>query len=330
MVDVLISESVPGAHVEALCSRFEVSRQPKLWKDQQALQDQIRSARTLMVRNNTLVTAEVLRAAKHLIAVGRVGAGLDNIDMEAARQAGIVVTYAPDQNSISAAELTIGLMIGLARRIPAASIDTKNGGWNRHQYVGTELYGKTLGIIGAGKIGYLTAARARALGMDILAYDPFLHNRNVFLTELRAELVELNDLLSRADVISCHVPASPSTEGLIDRQRLQQMRPTAYFINTSRGSVVVEEDLIAALKAGALAGAALDVRRAEPPARGELEEMPNVILTPHIAAFTQEAQDRVTRVVCEDLARLLGGKPALNAATPYRLPHNGGSNSLKG
>lgn len=324
MIDVLISEDVPGPHVEALRSRFNVSLQPQLWKDRQALGKEIASARTLMVRNNTFVTSDLLQVAKHLIAIGRVGAGLDNIDMDAARKAGIVVTYAPDQNSISAAELTIGLMMALARRIPAAVLDTRSGGWNRHQFVGTELYGKTLGIIGAGKIGYLTATRARALGMDIVAFDPYLHGRNVFLTELRAELIELDELLQRADVVSCHVPASPSTEGLINRERLKRMKPTALLINTSRGQVVVEGDLVEALKAGAIAGAALDVRAKEPPHPGELEQMPNVILTPHIAAFTHEAQDRVTRVVCEDLARLLGGKPAQNAATSYRLPRTEG------
>jgi D-3-phosphoglycerate dehydrogenase len=176
----------------------------------------------------------VLRAGKNLIAVGRAGVGLDNIDMESASELGIVVTFTPDQNSISAAELTMGLMLALTRGIPRATADTSAGGWNRQQFVGTELYGKTLGIIGAGKIGFLVGARARAFGMNILAYDPFVSADNVMLTELRAELVELDDLLSRSDVVSCHVPGSPKTDGLINRERLSKMKPTAYFVNTAR------------------------------------------------------------------------------------------------
>jgi D-3-phosphoglycerate dehydrogenase len=322
MTDILISENISGPYVDALSSRFQVSRQPKLWEDQAALIKAVESASVLMVRNNTQVTAEVLRAGKNLIAIGRAGVGLDNIDMESASELGIVVTFTPDQNSISAAELTVGLMLSLMRKIPGATVDTSAGGWNRQQFVGMELYGKTLGIIGAGKIGYLVASRARAFGMDILAYDPFLSQDNVLLCELRAELVELDDLLSRADVVSCHVPGSPKTDGLIDRERLAKMKPTAYFVNTARGQVVVEEDLIEALKTGRIAGAALDVRLQEPPKGGPLDRMPNVILTPHIAAFTTEAQNRVTQAVCGDIARLLDGKPATNAATKFSIPRN--------
>ena len=165
--------------------------------------------------------------------------------------------------------------------------------------------------------------RARAFGMNILAYDPFLSSDNVLLCELRAELVELEDLLARADVVSCHVPASPHTKGLINRERLKLMKPTACLINTARGPVVVEEDLVEALKSKTIAGAALDVRISEPPKSGELNQMPNVILTPHIAAFTHEAKSRVTRAVCDDIARLLEGKPAKYAATKFNLPQNG-------
>lgn len=320
MIDILISENISGPYVDALCSRFQVSRQPKLWEDPAALLKAVETARVLLVRNNTLVTGEVLCAGKNLIAIGRAGVGLDNIDMECASKLGIVVSFTPDQNSISAAELTMALMLALTRKIPNATLDTSAGGWNRQQFLGMELYGKTLGIIGAGKIGYLVAARARSFGMNILAYDPFLSPDNVLLCELRAELVELDDLLARADVVSCHVPGSPKTDGLINRERLAKMKPTAYFVNTSRGQVVMEEDLIEALKAGKIAGAALDVRLQEPPKDSELNRMANVILTPHIAAFTNEAQSRVTQAVCGDIARLLDGKPATNAATKFSVP----------
>ena len=320
MMDILISEKISGPFVDALSKRFKVSQQPDLWEDQAALLKAVESARTLIVRNKTDVSGELLRAAKNLIAVGRAGVGLDNIDLESASKLGIVVTCTPDQNSISVAELAIGLMIALARKIPAATEDTSAGHWNRHHFVGTELYGKTLGIIGAGKIGFLTATRARAFGMHILAYDPFVSEDNVLVREAQAELVDLDDLLAQADVVSCHVPGSAKTDGLINGERLRRMKPTAFFINTARGQVVKEEDLIEALKAGKIAGAALDVRSAEPPKPSELDKMPNVILTPHIAAFTVEAQKRVTQVVCEDIARLLGGQPAKNPATRFNVP----------
>ena len=320
MIDILISENISGPFVDALHSRFQVSSQPNLWEDRAALLTAVASARALIVRNKTDVSAGLLNAGKHLIAVGRAGVGLDNIDLESANDLGVVVTCTPDQNSISVAELTIGLMIALARKIPAAAEDTRAGHWNRQQFMGTELYGKTFGIIGAGKIGFLTASRARAFGMHVLAYDPYVSEDNVLLREAQAELVELDELLSRSDVISCHVPGSPQTDGLINRDRLQRMKPTAFFINTARGQVVNEADLIEALKTGKIAGAALDVRCAEPPRSTELDRMPNVILTPHIAAFTNEAQSRVTRVVCEDIARLLDGQPAKNVATRFNVP----------
>jgi len=323
MIDILISENISGPPVDALSARFQVLRQPDLWEDRTALLKVVESARVLMVRNKTDVSAELLNAGKHLVAVGRAGVGLDNIDLESANDLGIVVTCTPDQNSISVAELTIGLMIALARKITAANADTGAGHWNRHQFVGTELYGKTLGIVGAGKIGFLTATRAHAFGMRILAYDPFVSEDNVLVREAQAELVELDELLAKADVVSCHLPGSPKTDGLISRKRLEKMKTTAFLINTARGQVVNEKDLIEALKAGKIAGAALDVRCAEPPKSSELDRMPNVILTPHIAAFTHEAQSRVTRVVCEDVARVLEGKPAKNVATRFKVPQNG-------
>lgn len=313
MPDILISENINGVAVDALRARFEVSLQPELWKWAGLLADQARNCRALIVRNQTPVTAKLLAEATELLVVGRAGVGLDNIDVKAAQQAGIVIASTPDQNAISAAELTMGMILSLARMIPAADQDTKQGNWSRQKFVGVELYGKTLGVVGAGKIGFLTARRAMAFGMKILAYDPYLSPDNILLSDLRAELVSLDELLRRADVVTCHLPATRETNGLMNSARFAAMKPGALFVNTSRGAVVVEDDLVAALKSGALGGAALDVRTTEPPAAGELETLPNVILTPHIAAFTREAQDRVTRAICEDVARVLEGKPAINA-----------------
>jgi phosphoglycerate dehydrogenase-like enzyme len=204
-------------------------------------------------------------------------------------------------------------MISLARNISAASADTKGGNWSRRRFWGTELYGKSFGIIGAGRIGFLTARRAQSLGMKILACDPLISRDNVLLSELNAESLSLEDLLTRADVISCHLPATPKTTKLLDAACFARMKPTAIFLNTSRGQVVDEAALLAALKRGELAGAGLDVRTEEPPEAGELEKLPNVLLTPHIGALTYEAQDRVTTAICEDVARVLDGKAALNA-----------------
>ena len=247
-----------------------------------------------------------------MVVVGRAGVGLDNVDVKAATDAGILVTSTPDQNAISVAELAIGLMLSLARSIPEANLDTKSGGWNRAKFLGVELYGKTFGIVGAGKIGYLTARRAQAFGMKILAHDPFISHDNILLSELNAELVPLDYLMAHADVVSCHLPATSQTTGLLNAALFAQMKPTALLINTSRGEVVVEQDLMAALEAGQMAGAALDVRSTEPPQPGRLERIPNLILTPHVAAFTHEAQHRVTRAICEDVARVLDGFPAQN------------------
>ena len=309
----MITENIQGAAVDALGSQFRVAFQPDLWKDPALLAEKVKNCRALIVRNQTPVTASLIDAAQDLLVIGRAGVGLDNVDYKHAEKAGIVVSFTPDQNAISVAEIAIGLMLSLARFIPAADADTKKGNWSRQRFVGTELYGKTLGIVGAGKIGYLTARRAMAFGMKVLAYDPFLSRDNILLSEVQAELVELDELLARADVVSCHLPATAQTTGVFNRERFMSMKPGAFFINTSRGKVVVEQDLVEALKAGIVGGAALDVRSKEPPQIGELESMSNVILLPHIAAFTHEAQDRVTAAVCEDAARVLEGKPAINA-----------------
>jgi D-3-phosphoglycerate dehydrogenase len=317
MPDVLISENIAGNAVDALATRFEVIAKPELWRDPQALAEQITCVRALIIRNQTQITAELLRSAHKLLVVGRAGAGLDNVDVGACTKAGIIVTSTPDQNAISVAELAIGLMISMARHIPAADADTRRGNWNRAQFYGTELYGKTFGIVGAGRIGFLTARRAQALGMEVLAYDPFISRDNVFLAELNARLVSLEDLLAQSDVVSCHLPSTPQTVHLLNARSFARMKRTATFINTSRGDVVDEAGLLEALRSGKIAGAALDVRANEPPIAAELEKLPNVLLTPHIAALTQEAQDRVTNAVCDDIARVLDGMPALNAVVSF-------------
>jgi D-3-phosphoglycerate dehydrogenase len=313
MPDILITENIRGEAVDKLSQRFDVTFAPDLWKDSSELLRRISDFRALIIRNQSRVNKALLEAAAKLIVVGRAGVGLENVDLKAATDLNILVTSTPDQNAISVAELAIGMTLALARHIVPAHQDTIRGNWNRQQFYGVELYGKTFGIIGAGKIGYLTACRACAFGMKILAYDPYISRDNVYLGELSAELVSLEDLLSRSDVVSCHLPSTTETAGLLNARMFARMKRTAFFLNTARGEVVVEDDLAACLVSGTIAGAALDVRAKEPPTKSALEDAPNLLLTPHIAAYTSEAQQRVTRAICEDVARVLDGLPAQNA-----------------
>lgn len=324
MMDVLISELMTGPAIADLAAKFSVVNRPELWRSASDLKRDVANCRALIVRNQTRVTADLLQAAPGLLVIGRAGAGLDNIDLAAATAAGVVVVSTPDQNALSVAELTIGLMLALARQIPAADRDTRAGGWNRQRFVGMEVHGKALGVVGLGRIGFMTARRARALGLRILAHDDFINPDATSVAETEAELVSLDELLSRADFVSCHVPLTPQTRRLFDYERFSRMKPSAYFLNLSRGEVVDEAGLARALQEKRLAGAALDVRETEPPAASALSAMENVILTPHIAAFTREGQARVMTALCADVARVLQGEPARNFAN-FPVPRQRGS-----
>lgn len=323
MADILVSENIDGPEMDELRQKYDVTFEPDLWESPHRLRDLLPEHRAIIVRNQTQVDSELIDYAERLEVIGRAGAGLENIDTRAAGDAGIVVTYAPNQNSISVAELTLGLMLSLARMIPSANDSTRAGEWQRQRFTGTELFGKTLGVVGLGRIGYLTAARARAFGMDVVAFDPGLAPDALNVTELRARLVDLPELLSLADFVTCHAPDTPQTRGMFDDEAFGLMKPNAFFINAARGKAVDEEALIRALRRGRIAGAALDVRQQEPPKKSPLCEMENVILTPHIAAFTTEGQKRVVSAVCHDIDAVLQGEPAKNCfsfARPARAP----------
>lgn len=311
-MDIVVSENVTGPAMDALRSEFDVAFEPELWSDVNRLRSSIGEARALIVRNQTQVTAELIAAAPRLEVIGRAGAGLDNVDTNAASEAGIVVTYAPRENSISVAELTIGLMLALARKIPDAHADTSGGHWNRKAFTGMELSGKTLGVVGLGRIGTLVAQRAKAFDMPIIAHDDYVDPIAHHVIALDAQLVSLDELLREADFVVTHVPLTEETRGMFNEARFGLMKPTAMFINTSRGEVVDERALLKALQKKQLAGAALDVRDAEPPDESPLNRLGNVVLTPHIAAFTREAQARVVAAVCRDVAAVLGGGQAGN------------------
>ncbi len=312
MTDILVTEKISRQGIEELKKRFAVEYAPELWESPAGLTQKISTCKGIIVRNQTKITRELIAAAPLLQVIGRAGAGLDNIDLQAAREARIPVVYTPEQNSISVAELALGMMLNLARHIGPADRDTKQGKWDRHRFTGIELYGKTLGIVGMGRIGYRTACRARAFGMEIIAHDEYANPDGILVSELRVQLVSLAELLGRADFVSCHLPLTPETRELFDYEKFCMMRPTSYFLNTSRGEVVDEKGLIAALAGGKIAGAALDVRQEEPPPSDALTGMDNVILTPHIAAFTVEGQDRVVSSVCRDVMAVLSGGTAKN------------------
>lgn len=278
--------------------------------------DALRSAEALVVRSATKVTAELMAEGTGLKAIGRAGVGVDNVDIAAATREGVAVFNAPGGNTIAAAELTVGLMLAVARMIPAAHASLKERRWDRASFKGVELRGKTLGLIGAGRIGGEVAIRCQAFGMDVLVYDPYLTQDRA--NELGVALVDLETVLDDADFISIHVPLTDETKGICGVSALQRMKSSAIVVNASRGGVVDEAALASALAQGEIAGAALDVFDSEPlPGDSPLLDAPNVVLTPHLGASTVEAQEGVATEVAEKIrhALLTGDRSAaLNAA----------------
>lgn len=311
---IVISEEFSGPAIERLAARFQLVREETLWKDPARLQEAVRHARALLVRNQTQVTSALLAEARDLVVIGRAGVGLDNIDVSAASKLGIVVVAPLGANATSVAELAMGLMLALARKIPQAAHSTREGGWDRKGCTGVEIEGKTLCLCGLGRIGRMVASRARAFGMRLVVFDPFIPPDSAILHANNAILCEqLEQALALADFVTVHLPLSAETRRRFGRSAFAAMKPGAFFINTSRGGVVDEPALLEALQSGRLGGAALDVRETEPPGPPKaLESLSNVILTPHIAAFTVEAQKRTLEAVADDLERVLSGAPAVN------------------
>ena len=277
-------------------SRFELVVKPGLKGAE--LADAIAAADAVLVRSATQITRDSLSRANGLKVIGRAGVGVDTIDVDAATERGIAVLTAPAGNTISAAELTLALTLALARRVSAADRSMKAGQWDRKSFSGTELYGKTLGLVGAGRIGGEVAKRARAFGMQVVAYDPFLIAERA--AALGIERAELDEVLRRADVVSLHVPLTDATTGLLGDRELALLKPTAVIVNAARGGVVREDSLVKALTEKRLAGAALDVFEQEPlPADHPLRSLDNVVLTPHLGASTAEAQQNVALEIAE-------------------------------
>ncbi|UCC71126.1 MAG: phosphoglycerate dehydrogenase [Gemmatimonadota bacterium] len=314
---VLLADEIVPRGVEILRETGGLEVDDRAGIDASELKAIIGAYDALIVRSRTKVTEAVLEAGKRLKVVGRAGVGVDNIDVGVATRKGIVVLNSPGGNVISAAEHTMALMLALVRRIPQADASLRRGEWDRKRLRGTELYGKTLGLAGGGRIGSEVAKRARSFGMHVLAYDPYLSGERA--EQLGVELVSLRGVLERADVVSVHVPLTDETRGLIGAKELALMKPSAYLVNAARGGVVDEQALLAALREGEIAGAALDVFEEEPVAGDHpLLGLENVVAVPHLGAATREAQARVGIEICEavrdaligELAETQGRKPA--------------------
>jgi D-3-phosphoglycerate dehydrogenase len=265
----------------------------------------------LAVRSSTIATPEIIGAAKNLKVIGRAGIGVDNVDVEAATNAGIVVMNTPFGNSITTAEHAIAMMFALARQIPEANASTHAGKWEKSKFMGVELYAKTLGVVGCGNIGSIVASRALGLQMKVIAFDPFLTDERA--VELGVEKVELDDLLKRADFITLHVPKNDKTAKLVNKDSIAKMKKGVRIINCARGGIVVEADLKAALDSGHVAGAALDVFEEEPAKNNVLFNHPNVVCTPHLGASTTEAQVNVAIQVAEQMSDFLLNGAVANA-----------------
>jgi D-3-phosphoglycerate dehydrogenase / 2-oxoglutarate reductase len=305
-VKVLVRESIAPAGVDLLRARFDVD------EDADApLEEIIGNYDAIVVRSATKLTAELIERATNLKVIGRAGVGVDNVDVEAATLRGIVVANAPESNVVSAAEHTVGLLVALARNIPQAHAALKQGRWERKTYGGIELDGKTLGVLGFGRIGQQVSRKAAGLGMRVVAYDPFVSNER--FRELGVERVETPDgVYAAADFLTIHLPLTPETKHSVGADAFAKMRDGVRLINAARGELLDEEALVAALESGKVAGAALDVYSQEP-YDGPLLQFDQVVATPHLAASTEEAQDRAGVIVAEQVAAALEGGLVSNA-----------------
>jgi D-3-phosphoglycerate dehydrogenase len=261
----------------------------------------------LIVRGRTKVTAAVFNAGKELKVVGRAGVGVDNIDLQAAKAAGVTVVNSPMATTVAVAELAMSMMLALVREIPRADHSMKEGKWLKKEFEGTELNGKVLGIIGMGRIGAAVGARAAAFGMTLVGYDPLIEAKEIKVRG--AEPVSLDELYKQADVITLHIPLTPESKNMINASSFTQMKKGVYLVCAARGGVIDESALLDALNSGQLAGAALDVFTAEPPGLTDLVSHPKIIATPHIGAQTMEAQGRAAYDISTEIIRALNGQP---------------------
>jgi D-3-phosphoglycerate dehydrogenase len=301
---VLISDALSPAAVQIFKDRgVEVEFQPNLGKDKDKLAETIDGFDGLAIRSATKVTAKMLEKAKSLKVIGRAGIGVDNVDIAAATARGIIVMNTPFGNSITTAEHAITLMLSLARQIPEADTSTRAGKWEKNKFLGVEIFGKTLGVVGCGNIGSIVADRALGMKMKVVAYDPYLSDDRAL--DIGVEKVELEELLRRADFITLHTPLTDKTRNIINAESLKLTKKSLRLVNCARGGLVDEAALFEALSSGRIAGAALDVFATEPATESPLFKLPNVVCTPHLGASTTEAQENVALQIAEQMSDYL-------------------------
>ncbi|KRO46347.1 MAG: 3-phosphoglycerate dehydrogenase, partial [Microbacteriaceae bacterium BACL28 MAG-120531-bin53] len=300
---VLIAEELSPATVEALGPDFEIRHVDGA--DRQALLPALKDANAVLIRSATKMDEEALKAAPALKVIARAGVGLDNVDIKAATNQGVMVVNAPTSNVISAAELAIGHIMSLARNIPAANSSMQAGKWQRSAFSGVELYEKTIGIIGLGRIGTLVAQRLAGFGSTLIGYDPYVTQARA--EQLGVELVDMDDLMKRSDFITIHIPKLPETTGMISTEQFAIAKPNLRIVNCSRGGIIDEEALYEALVSGKIAGAGLDVYVSEPPIGSALIGLENIQLTPHLGASTDEAQEKAGVSVARSVRLALAG-----------------------
>ena len=301
---VLLAEELSPATVEALGPDFEVRYCNGV--DRGDLLGAIAEADALLVRSGTVVDAEVIARARRLKVIARAGVGLDNVDVPAATSAGVMVVNAPTSTVVSAAELAVALLLAVARHVVPANLSLRNGEWRRSAYAGTELYEKTVGIVGLGRIGVLVAQRLAAFGMRVIAYDPYVQAGRA--AQMGVRLVGLDDLLAESDVVSVHLPKTPETVGLIGAEQLHKVKPNVIVVNAARGGIVDEAALHDALREGRVAGAGLDVYASEPCIDSPLFALDSVVATPHLGASTAEAQEKAGISVARSVRLALSGE----------------------
>ena len=308
MVKILVCDHIDEDGIKMLKNIGEVDVAIGLTKDELLRRSQ--DVDVLVVRSSTKVTADIINVAKNLKVIARAGVGIDNIDVNVATKRGILVVNAPDSSSIAVAEHVIGLILALARKIVASHLSLKEKKWEKSKFLGTELSGKILGIIGLGRIGTQVATRAKALGLKLFAFDPYITEK--VAEDLGVKLVDFETLLKESDIVTIHVPLTPETKYLIGERELSLMKKSAWLINTSRGGVIDEKALYKALQEGKIGGAALDVFETEPPFESPLLKLENVIVTPHIGGLTEEAQHSAAIAIVSEIENVLQGKPARN------------------
>lgn len=311
MYKILISDKLSDQGIAIFKAEKDITVDIKLGMKPDELKSVIAGYDALVIRSDTQVTPEIIANAKKLKVIGRAGVGLDNIDIHAATRAGIIVMNTPDGNTISAAEHTMALILAMARNVPQAYESLREKKWERSKFTGIELLGKTLGIIGLGRIGAEVAIRSKAFGMKLIAYDPYARPERAH--ELGIELIELKALLERSDIITVHVPITKDTSKLIGAEELKLCKKGVRLVNVARGGIYDETAVADALRAGTVAGAAFDVFSKEPPTDNPLLELPNFIATPHLGASTEEAQINVAIVVAKQIVDALRSKTIYNA-----------------